>query len=123
MSRWEDNGRLEAELSERLARRPAPANFAENVMAAVRRKAFARPSVEMEFLPRPKINAWAAAALAAASLIVGFGIHRRLEADEAFRLAAAREAEAHLVESLHLAGITFNLAHDAAFGAGGSGKE
>ncbi len=123
MSRWEDNGRLEEELTERLARRPAPANFAANVMAAVRRGAFDRPSAEMEFLPRPKINVWAAAALAAASLIVGFGIHHRLEANEAARLAEAREAETRLVESLHLAGITFNLARDAAFGAGGIERE
>ncbi len=126
MSRWEDNSRLEAELTERLARRPAPADFSANVMAAVRRGEFVRPPVEnvrppveKKFLPRPRLNAWAAAALAAASLVVGFGIHRRLGANEAARLAEAREAEAHLVESLYLAGITFNLARDAAFGEEG----
>ncbi len=123
MSRWEDNGRLEVELTERLARRPAPANFTENVMETVRRGAFVRTPAGTEFLPRQKINAWAAAVLAAASLIVGFGIHHRLGANEAARLAEAQEAEARLVESLHLAGITFNLARDAAFGAGGVERE
>lgn len=123
MSRWEDNGRLEAELTRRLARRPAPAHFAGSVMAAVRRGASVRPEAARPFLPRPRRVTWAAAALAAALLVVGFGFHRRYAADEAARLAEAREAEAHLVESLYLAGTTFNLARDAAFGAGGNERK
>ena len=123
MNRWEDNGRLETELSRKLARRQAPANFIENVMESVRRGAPAGSETARQFAPRPKIGRWAAAALAAASLVVGFGVHRRMGADEAARLAEAREAEAHLVESLYLAGTTFNLARDAAFGAGGNERE
>ena len=113
MSQFDDNHRLEADLAERLGRRPAPANFADAVMAEVRAD---RPAAVVEFRPRPKFKRLAG--LAAAALIIGFGIHRQYQLNEAAQIAEAEAAEAHLLESLELAGITLNRARDAAFGVG-----
>lgn len=123
MSQWDDDSRLEAELTERLARKSAPFGFTENVMAALRHTEPAGGPAGMELLLRPRFNAWAVAALIVVSSIVGFGIYHRLGVNEAARLVEAREAEARLVESLQLAGIIFNLAHAVAFDAVGDAGE
>ncbi len=114
MSQFDDNHRLEADLAERLVRRPAPANFADTVMAELRAD---RPAAVVEFRPRPKLKRLVGLA-AAATLIIGFGIHRQYQLNEAAQIAEAEAAEAHLLESLELAGITLNRARDAAFGVG-----
>ena len=115
MSQLHDSDRIEADLAQRLARRPAPANFADGVMAAIRDGKADRLDNVVEFRPRLKLKILSALA-AAATLIIGFGVQRQIQLNEAAQLAEAEVAEADLIESLELAGLTFNRARDAAFG-------
>ena len=115
MSQLHDSDRLEADLAQRLVRRPAPANFADGVMAAIRDGKADRLDNVVEFRPRLKLKILTALATAA-MLIIGFGVQRQIQLNAAAQEAAAEVAEAVLIESLELAGLTFNRARDAAFG-------
>ena len=117
MSQLQDSHGIEADIARRLVRRPAPADFAGGVMAAIREGKADRLDNVVEFRPRLKMKVLSALA-AAAALIIGFGVQRQIQLNEAAQLAEAEVAEAHLIESLELAGVTFNRARDAAFGVG-----
>ena len=120
MHRHAKNSRLEGQLRRSLTRRAAPAGFSGGVMQRIRAEARsgARDKPPRRFLGLPNLRISRPRALAAcactAAVLVALAVpgwHTRRQAESVAMQAAERE----LTEVLHLAGLGWVRAQEAAF--------